>query len=102
MAAKKTDTPKTLSPVTLSPDPSPASGRGGQPTGEATAENAAAPPSDEIKADRLLVRSSVEGFRRGGRAWSKAETEVSAADFTAEQLRQIMAEPRLTVQKTED
>ena len=45
----------------------------------------------------LTITSSINGFRRAGRAWSSEPTTVSAAEFTPEQLAQLRAEPRLTI-----
>ena len=45
----------------------------------------------------ITVSCAREGFRRGGRAWSVAPVTVPVADFTAEQLAQIRAEPLLKV-----
>ena len=43
------------------------------------------------------MRSLVAGFRRAGRAWPAEEVTVSADEFTAEQIEQILAEPMLVV-----
>lgn len=52
----------------------------------------------ETKATKFFsVRALRDGFRRGGRAWSKQAEIVNAADFTAEQLAQIQSEPLLVV-----
>lgn len=48
-------------------------------------------------AEKLIVVSSVDGFRRAGRAWSKEATEVLAEDLTAEQVEALMREPKLQV-----
>lgn len=63
-----------------------------------------APDVDETQTDdtwnvpkAIRVVSQIDGFRRGGRAWSKAPTDVSFDDLTEEQLKQILAEPLLTV-----
>lgn len=47
---------------------------------------------------KLRVTCTHEGFRRGGRAWSTTPTVVMSDEFTAVQLAQIKAEPRLTVE----
>lgn len=47
--------------------------------------------------EKLIVTSSVDGFRRAGFAWSKEATEVAVADLTDEQLESLMSEPKLTV-----
>lgn len=44
-----------------------------------------------------LVKAKRDGFRRAGRAWSKAETRVEAADLTDDQVDAILSEPRLDV-----
>lgn len=49
----------------------------------------------------LTVRCLVEGFRRGGRAWSVEPVTVAEAEFTPEQLAQIRAEPLLMVTAAE-
>jgi hypothetical protein len=49
------------------------------------------------KANRLLVRCPVAGYRRGGRAWPLGETEVGFAEFSDEQVGQLLADPRLIV-----
>lgn len=58
---------------------------------------------------RIAVVSEIEGFRRAGRAWSRARTVVDADTFSAEQLAALRAEPHLHVidlpplpQQTED
>ena len=58
---------------------------------------------------RIAVTSEIEGFRRAGRAWSRARTVVDADTFSAEQLAALRAEPHLHVidlppspQQTED
>ena len=48
----------------------------------------------------LTITSSINGFRRAGRAWSSEPTTVSAAEFTPEQLAQLRTEPRLTISET--
>lgn len=45
----------------------------------------------------LLVQAKVEGFRRAGRAWSKAQTRVEAGELTDAQIAQIFSEPMLDV-----
>lgn len=55
-------------------------------------------PAPAVAAGRLLsVRAVREGFRRAGRAWSVEPVTVAAAEFTPEQLAQILAEPLLVV-----
>ncbi len=48
------------------------------------------------------VTSQIDGFRRGGRAWTVAPTVVALAEFDKEQLEQIRAEPKLLVADVED
>jgi hypothetical protein len=52
---------------------------------------------DDVKVTHLQVRSLVAGFRRAGRAWSTEEVTVDVAEFTAEQVEQLLAEPTLVV-----
>ena len=67
------------------------------------AKAAAAPQKEtakavaEVKVDKLVVRSLSAGFRRAGRAWPAEEVTVSADEFTAEQIEQLLAEPMLVV-----
>lgn len=51
----------------------------------------------EVNVDKLVVRSLVAGFRRAGRAWPAEEVEVDISEFTAEQIAQLLAEPKLVV-----
>lgn len=53
------------------------------------------------KTPGLRVTAKVEGFRRAGRSWSKAPTELPTADFTAEQIAALKAEPMLVVEEIE-
>lgn len=60
-------------------------------------------PSDSASIDpgkpaRLRITCTHEGFRRAGRAWSATPTEVHVDEFTEIQLRQLFAEPRLTIE----
>lgn len=48
----------------------------------------------------LRITTKKDGFRRAGRAWSGV-TEVSADDFTDEQLQQLREEPMLRVEAIE-
>lgn len=57
----------------------------GNPAG---AENA-------IKA--LIVSAKVEGFRRAGRAWSKAPVTVPVEELDDDQVQTLLAEPALDV-----
>lgn len=47
---------------------------------------------------RLKVRSTREGHRRAGRAWSTAAMDVAIADFTPAQLEQLLGDPTLIVE----
>ena len=49
----------------------------------------------------LEVISRVEGFRRGGRAWSTAVTVVSLANLSVEELEAIEAEPQLITHRVD-
>lgn len=49
------------------------------------------------KIPALRVAAKTEGFRRAGRAWSLAPTDVVASQFTPEQLAALRAEPMLVV-----
>lgn len=46
---------------------------------------------------QIQVISAVDGFRRGGRAWSRTPAIVDTAEISAAQLAQLRAEPLLTV-----
>lgn len=47
----------------------------------------------------IRITSTVDGFRRAGVAHARTPTDWPAEAFTATQLAQIEAEPRLTVQQ---
>lgn len=49
----------------------------------------------------LEVISNRDGYRRGGRGWTKKPTIVAVADFTEEQLGLILADKDLTVTEVE-
>lgn len=53
------------------------------------------------KVAALKVVSTIEGFRRGGLAWSTAVTVVKVSDLSEEQLEQIKGESRLIVVEVE-
>jgi hypothetical protein len=57
-------------------------------------------PKDETKIEpaKLCVIARSEGFRRAGRAWSVAPTEVETKEFSADQLAALRADPMLIVQ----
>lgn len=88
MAKAKPNTPQ---PAAVAPAP------------EQTQEHAGAgqtqtePVQSEPVILALLVQAKVEGFRRAGRAWTKAQTRVEAADLTDVQIAQIFSEPMLDV-----
>jgi len=54
-----------------------------------------------VKVKALSVKSSVAGFRRGGRAWGKDETTVKLSELNKEQIAQIRGEKLLTVTEVE-
>lgn len=54
-----------------------------------------------VKVPALVVTSAREGFRRGGRAWSKKETTVKLSELSKEQIAQIKAESLLKVAEVE-
>lgn len=66
---------------------------------EAAAQSAGASKTTKVPA--LSVVSTREGFRRGGRAWSKEETVVKLSDLSDEQIAQIKGEALLTVTEVE-
>lgn len=45
----------------------------------------------------LVISAFRDGFRRAGRAWTRAEQTVAIADLTNEQVAAIRAEPNLSV-----
>ena len=73
-----------------------------QETGEIQ-ETGETRPGDETEAQetgetvkKYRVIAPAKGFRRAGRLW-QGVTEISADELTVEQVRQIEAEPRLTI-----
>jgi hypothetical protein len=46
---------------------------------------------------KLSIKSSRDGFRRCGIAWSREETIVDIAEFNDEQIELLKNEPMLTV-----
>ena len=52
---------------------------------------------NDKKVPGLRVVAAQDGFRRGGRAWSKEPTDVALSDLSREQIAQIKAEPKLAV-----
>lgn len=57
--------------------------------------------ASDKKVPGLRVIAAQDGFRRGGRAWSKEPTEVALTDLTKEQIAQLKAEPTLAVTECE-
>lgn len=57
----------------------------------------ATPGQQTGRAPRIAVTSEVEGFRRGGRAWSRQRAVIAADELTAGQLAAVRAEPLLHV-----
>lgn len=53
------------------------------------------------KVPGLRVQSAVAGFRRAGRAWPAAPTDVPVAELTKAQIAALKAEPRLVVTDVE-
>jgi len=50
-----------------------------------------------ITAKTLIVTAKAEGFRRAGRPWSTTPETVNVDDFTADQVKALLAEPMLEV-----
>jgi hypothetical protein len=46
---------------------------------------------------KITVKSLVDGFRRGGTAFTREGVELDTADLTPEQLKAIKDEPKLVV-----
>lgn len=78
---------------------------------KSTGQNAATPNAPEkapettatkavVKVKGLRVIASKDGFRRAGREWH-GTTEVPLDEFTNEQIKQLLKEPRLAVQEIE-
>lgn len=67
------------------------------PKPEASADDVGAAPSPR-STPALIITSAREGFRRAGRPWSATPTRVDIAEFTAEQLAMLRAEPMLTIE----
>lgn len=63
----------------------------GERTGDAAVKSSAP------VADKLIVSSRTQGFRRAGRAWGTAPETVEAAEFTDAQIEALLAEPMLAV-----
>jgi len=77
-----------------------------EPEQKAPEQEAEVVAPKEVKAAKpktvpgIRVVTKVDGFRRGGRAWTGA-TIVPCAAFTAQQLTDIAAEPMLMVSDCE-
>ena len=57
-----------------------------------------APPASKGKpAPGLWVEAKVDGFRRAGIAWPKAGIGVALSALTKSQIKELRAEPKLTV-----
>ena len=52
---------------------------------------------DSLPDTLLVISSAHDGYRRGGQAFGCGRNLVRTADFTADQLAQLMADPRLVV-----
>lgn len=69
----------------------------------AAADSSASPASTGNPADAentitaLIVSAKAEGFRRAGRAWSKAPTTVPVEELDGDQVQALLAEPALDV-----
>lgn len=84
--------PNTPTPVVPTPAAdAQAAGSGGKMT------TIGADDGKEYILGKLVVVSTVEGFRRAGRAWSKEPTEVPAEEFTADQIEALLSDPALIV-----
>ena len=90
-AAKPAAKQDTTPPVVSAP---PADLKAGGDEGKVTAKGT---NGKDYVIEKLIVTSSVDGFRRAGFAWSKEATEVAVADLTDEQLESLMNEPKLAV-----
>ena len=49
------------------------------------------------KVPGLRVIANADGFRRGGRAWTRVPQEVPVSEFSKEQLAQLRSCPGMTV-----
>ncbi|ADE10472.1 hypothetical protein [Sideroxydans lithotrophicus] len=85
-------------------------GAGKSPEGAATQQGSAEAaaqsepakkPSSARKVPALSVISSVEGFRRGGRAWGKSVSTVKLSELSEGQIEQIKGESMLEVEEVE-
>jgi hypothetical protein len=62
-----------------------------------TTKKPASPAAEEKPVKALIVSAHSDGFRRAGRAWSKAPTEVVGDELSIEQVAELLAEPNLDV-----
>lgn len=53
-------------------------------------------------APRVSVRAARDGHRRAGRRWTREATTVSLAEFTDEQIEQLLTDPVLSVVEAAD
>lgn len=51
----------------------------------------------ELLAESMTVTSQIDGFRRGGIAWSRTPTTIALDDLSEEQIVAIAGEPMLDV-----
>lgn len=70
-------------------------GKGESGTGSQGEDKAEKKNDNRVKS--FIVSAKAEGFRRAGRAWSKAATTVSAGDLTDAQIEALLGEPMLDV-----
>lgn len=91
-SSKKTSTAKA--PAKSAPAPAKAAV-------EAEVKSAATPLTEqagrEPVAKSFMITAKHDGFRRAGRAWSRAGEQVSADELTEEQIEALLAEPMLSV-----
>jgi hypothetical protein len=72
-----------------------------KPAAKTETKPAAKTETPAKKVPALKVSSLREGFRRGGRAWTKEAQVVKLSDLTKDQIAQIKGEPMLAVVETE-
>lgn len=94
-ASKPAVQPNTTPPVVSTPEADKAAS--GAASGAAPQVTATGNDGKDYVIEKLIVVSSIDGFRRAGFAWSKEASEVLVADLTDEQLEMLMNEPKLTV-----
>jgi hypothetical protein len=51
---------------------------------------------------KLKVTAHRDGYRRAGRAWTRATTVVDVSEFTEEQAQQLRADPHLVIEAFDD